>query len=558
MLVIELLTLGSLSYFGSRFVKQHKEKKAALKTRGVLTEKETPPPPPPPEQMVVSPQRVKRDLRLSGAALGLSTSGMLLGMPFLSVMSLPGLVCVALPTFRAALYELRQGRIDSDSNTSIRLLFCLVTGLYGLAALDLTLQMAVRRQVAQTGHDFDDRLAVLLGQPTDTVWVARDGAELEVPLYQVDNGTTIILKAGDTVPCPGVVVKGSGRVRPLLDTDSAGEPVDPDAFLSAGYIVTQGNLEVTLQRFGTVLPDIRQELKQAALGKTELVKMSMEGGSRMAPWMTGIFLAGLPFIGFARSAVFLTTRLGTQMQDAGTQNARQVIMAGLDHGLFIREITALERANMVNAIVFDAALLTHPGAKGLTYPLMASLRQRQWTKPLGLGMPKPFALYVIADDEETGQHLRDTLGLDDYFNEPLSFGRARLLGSLQQAGRQVCHVGLPGQDDPILKEIALSVTWCPDGVIQSSTASILLGRDHLRDLATLFDLAQAFASRQGSSLLMPLGIDLLNLSTSLLFNYGLLYSIVLSNAVTLMNVSGSGYVKREPLNGSAADTPPPT
>ena len=103
MLVIELLTLGSLSYFGSRFAKQHNEKKAALKARGVLAEKETPPPPPPPEKMVVSPQRVKRDLRLSGAALGLSTSGMLLGMPFLSVMSLPGLVCVALPTFRAAL-----------------------------------------------------------------------------------------------------------------------------------------------------------------------------------------------------------------------------------------------------------------------------------------------------------------------------------------------------------------------------------------------------------------------------------------------------------------------
>ncbi len=557
MLVLELLTLGSVSYFGSRFVKQRNEKKAALKARGVLTEKETPPPPPP-EKMVVSPQRVKRDLRLSGAALGLSTSGMLLGMPFLSVMSLPGLVCVALPTFRAALHELRQGRIDSDSNTSMRLLFCLVTGLYSLAALDLTLQMAVRRQIAQTGHDFDDRLAVLLGQSTDTVWVARDGAELEVPLYQVDRGTTITLIPGDTVPYPGVVVSGSGRVRPLLATDSEGEPVESGSSLLAGYMVTQGHLEVTLQHFPVVFPDMRQELQQAASGKTELVKMSMASGNRMAPWMMGIFLAGLPFIGFGRSAVFLTTRLGVQMEETGSHNARQVIMAGLDHGLFIREIAALERANTVNTLVFDAALLTHPKAKGLTYPLIASLRRRQWTKPLSLGMPKPFALYVIADDEETGQHLRDTLGLDDYFNEPLTFGRARLLGSLQQAGRQVCYVGLPGQSDSLLKEVALSVAWCPDGLPKPSTASILLGRDHLRDLVTLFDLAQAFVARQGSSLLMPLGVDLLNLSTSLFLNYGLLYSIVLSNAVTLMDVSGSGYVKREPLNGSAADTPPPT
>ncbi len=551
MLVLEILALGGLSYVGTR-VARHRKNKVALQTKDTLSEEEKIISPP--VKIAVSPARVKRDLRLSGVALGLASSGMLLGSPLLGIMSLPGLVSVSLPTFRSALRELRQGQIETDAHTSVRLLFCMVTGLYSLAALDLTLQMAVRRRVLQTEEDFNNRLAVILGQRSETVWVSHDGAELEVPLYQVSNGTTITLNAGDTIPCPGIVVRGKGRIRALLDTAGAGEVVEIEDVVRAGHVVVDGNLEVNLQHLPVVLPDMRQELERAAAGKTELAKLGVDNGTRLAPWMMGIFVAGLPFVGFNRSAVFLTTRLGKQMDELGPHTSRQAIMAGLEHGLFIRELSALERANTVDAIVFDATLLNHPAAKGLVYPLLTSLRNRQWPRPLTMGMARPFALYVVVEDDQTGQALKDTFGFDDYFNEPLDWGRVRLIKSLQQAGRQVCHVGLPGKGDPVLKEATLSVAWCPDGLPKPSSASILLGREHLRDLPTLFDLARAFVTRQGSNFLTPLGVDLLNMSTSLFLNYGLFYSILLSNVVSLVEVSGSGFVKREPISGRPNDT----
>jgi cation transport ATPase len=552
MLILEILALGGLSYVGTR-VARHRKNKVALEKKGTLAEADSVVSPPP-VKVPVSPARIKRDLRLSGVALGLASSGVILGAPLLSVMSLPSLISVSLPTFRSALRELRQGQIETDANTSLRLLLCMVSGLYGLAALDLTLQMAFRRRIMQAEQDFNERLAVVLGQPTETVWVSHDGAELEVPLHQINNETTIRLNAGDIIPCAGIVSNGQGRVRPILDTDSKAESVDIGDAVQASYVMVEGHLEVSLQHLPVVLPDLRQELEQAASGKTALAKLGVETGTRLAPWMMGIFLVGLPLVGFGRSSVFLTTRLGQQMDELGPYTSRQAITAGLEHGLFIRELPALERANTIDAIMFDAALLNHPAAKGLVYPLLASLRSRRRPAPVSMGIAKPFALYVVADDDETGQVLKDTFGFDDYFNEPLDWGRIRLIKSLQQAGRQVCYLGLPDQGDPVLKQATLSVAWCPDGLPKSSSASILLGREHLRDLPSLFDLARAFVTRQGSNFLTPLGVDLLNISTSVFLGFGLFYSVMFSNVAALVEVSGSGFVKREPLSAGSDDT----
>lgn len=564
MLVLELIALSGISYVGSRFAKRKKnkdkhtvdvQKKVEDVQQTTASHLVAPVP-------VTTPARLKRDMRLSGASLGLTVSGFFLGAPLLGLMSIPSLISVSMPTFRAALNRAREGRVDDETHKAVRIIFCLATGLLVVAAVDLTLQTAIKRRVMQSEADFKKRLGVILGQPAESVWVLQDGgAELEVPLYQVENGATVVLMPGDTAPFSGTVVGGDGRIRPVLATDTGGEEIHTGDVVPAGFVVTEGNLEVKLDYLPMVLPDLRQELEHAADGKTTLVKLGEQSGSRLAPWMMGAFVAGLPFMGFSRSAVFLTARLGQQMDQLGPHTARQAITAGLEHGIFIRDLTALERATRVNTIVFDAALLNHASARSLISSVLASLRRRQWPVGLNAGVPRQFALYAMADSEDAGQELLDTFGFDDYFKEPLEWGRTRLINGLQQAGRNVCYIGLPGKSEQTLQQASVSVTWCPDGLPQPSPASILLGGEHLPDLATLFDLAQAFTTRQSNSFLRPLGVDFLNLSVNTFLSYGLLSSVVLTNAVSLLDVSGSGFVKREwdpprePTDDAMGDTP---
>ncbi|MGI9211565.1 MAG: hypothetical protein ACR2HF_03765 [Methylococcaceae bacterium] len=555
MFVLQLLALGGLTLAGVKAIKNRKNKIEVLGKATDTAEVESDPVLP--AKLIVSPERVRRDMRLSGVALGLSVSGVLLSTPLLVVMSLPSILCVATPIFQGAIRELRQRRVESDSQRTVRLITCLAAGLYSLAALDLILQMAKRRKEIKTEKNFSHQLATKLGHSVEHVWVSNDGAELEMPLSQVTSGTAIILNPGDMIPFPGVVTKGKGRMRPMLDTGSPGEAFTVDDAVVAGFVVVEGTMEIKLQKLPVVLSDVRQELEQAVSGKTELTQMCVETGSLLSPWMMGAFLMGLPFLGLSRTAVFLTTRMGLQMDTLGPHTSRQVIMTGLENGLFIRDLAAMERANTINTIVFDCALLSHPSAKGLIYPLLASLRSRHWSTPVTQMNPKPFAIYVVVDNEETGKNLMDTYGFDDYFNEPLEWGRTRAIKSLQLTGRKVCYVGLPGFCNQTMTEATLSVAWCLDGIPKPSAASILLGQAHLRDLSTLFDLARAFVNRQGANFLVPLGVDFMVMSICLFLSNGLFYSILLSNTAALIDVSGAGFVKRESLSERTETEPTP-
>lgn len=553
MFVLQLLALGGLTLAGVKAIKNRKNKPEVLEKASDTAEAESAPVLP--AKVIVSPERVRRDLRLSGAALGLSVSGVLLSTPLLVLMSLPSILCVATPIFQGAIRELRERRVESDAQRSVRLITCIATGLYSLAALDLILQMARQRKEVSTEHNFSHQLATKLGHSVERVWVSRDGAELEMPLSQVASGTSIVLNPGDMVPSPGVVTKGNGRIRPVLDTGSPGEKLQLGDSVMAGFVVVEGVLEIRLNNLPVVLPDVRQELEHAVSVQTQLTQKCVETGSSLGPWMMGAFLMGLPFLGLSRTAVFLTSRLGLQMDTLGPHTSRQVIMTGLEHGLFIRDLAAMERANTINTIVFDCALLSHPSAQGLIYPLLASLRGRHWPTPLTQTNPRPFAIYVVVDNEEMGRNLMDTYGFDDYFNEPLEWGRTRTIKSLQLTGRKVCYVGLPGFCNQTMTEATLSVAWCSDGIPKPSAASILLGQAHLRDLSTLFDLAVAFVNRQGSNFLVPLGVDFMVMSICLFLSNGLFYSILLSNTAALMDVSGSGFVKRESLSNRPESEP---
>ncbi len=544
MVVLELLALGGISLLGSRMAKRKKDKEKEAAHSGKM-EHPAQTVVPIPVEITQTPAQIKRDLRLSGAALVLSTTGLLAGAPLLAIMSMPSLVCVAWPTLRTAVSGLRAGTINDESHKAVRVVFCLTTGLFVVAAIDLALQTAVKRKLLETELAFKDRLAVLLGHPSESVWIMREGVEVEMPLYQVETGTSVVLNTGDIAPLPGVVVTGKGRVRPVLATDSEGEAIQEGDSIPNGYVVTEGSIEVRLEHYPAVIPDIRQEMEHAATGKTNLVKLGVQSGTRSAPWMMGAFVAGLPLLGFNHSAVFLTTRMGMQMNEIGPHTARQAITAGLEHGIFIRDMAALERANTCNTIVFDAALLHQPAAAAIIPNLVTELRNRKWAT--GVGIPRQFALYAMVDSEAEGRKLLETYALDDYFKEPLEWGRSQLLKNLQQAGRNVCYVGLPGKGDKAMKECALSVAWCHDGLPRQSAATMLLAGAHLPDLASLFDLAKAFATRQTTSFLTPLGVDMLNLTVNIFLNYGLLNSVVISHAASLLDVSGSGFVKREAI-----------
>lgn len=541
-MLFELLTLGGLLYAG--------RKALPARLRGKDKERGPAAALPAPE-----PERSRRELQWSAAALGLAVAGASLGWPWLRLLSLPPLLWVSVPLYGEAWRAVRRRRIDPEVLDAARVTVCVAMGYSVVATLDVWLQSVGRRQMLRVEQEFRATLDEALGRPARTAWVWRDGCEVETAPAELGPGAVVVLGAGDVAPAAGVVVDGRARVRPGL-ADAPAPELGRGARVAAGSLVLSGRLYLALEEAPAERPDLRADLERAALAETALQRLGERNGEKMAPWMLGAFVFGTPFLGINRAAVFLTTRFGVQMRRLGPHAARHAIGQGVRHGMFIRDVRALELAGLVNTVVIDAEVLQDPAVRSHAAGLVQALRQRPW--PAAEALSRRFAVHVLASGEEEGRRLTLELGLDDYFVETSEWGRVALIQRLQQAGRCICYVGRgqAGRDATVLRAAMLGVAHCPGGLADEVPARVVLADAELRGLLRLFELATAFSARQGMNLFTQLGVDVLDVSTTVFLNFGLFYSVLMSHAGLLSSAAGSGFPRPRlvPREREAAET----
>jgi cation transport ATPase len=542
-MLLELMALGGLWCAGRKW-------QAARAQQGDAPALAVPAQPQAPE---------RRQTRLATAALGLAVGGAGLGTPWLGLASLPLVLWVSAPLYGGAWRGLRQRQAAPELLDAARVTLCVALGYSVVAALDAWLQSVGRGQLAKAERRFHAALQETVGASAATAWVWRDGCEVETPAAQLAPGMVVVLRPGDVAPAAGRVAGGAARARPRLSQAPAQE-VGSGAPLAAGWLVTEGQLHLRLEQAPPSGADIRAELEQAVLAETLIQRLGERNGEKMAPWMLGAFALSVPLLGVSRAGVFLTTRFGAQMGRLGPHTTRRALDQGARHGIFIRDPRAFELAPLVNLVIIEASVLRPEPARRHAAELIGALRRR-W--PAAAGLSRRFAVHVLAETEAEGRALAEALGFDDYLVEPSALARARLVRDLQMAGRHVCYVGRGDtpRDAAALGAALLGVAHCPDGVAGESAAKAVLSDPELRGLAGLFELAAAFAARQGGNLFTQYGVDLLDISTTVFLNFGLLYSVLLSHAGLLASAAGSGYprprsVAKRAGAGEAPEEPP--
>lgn len=111
--------------------------------------------------------------------------------------------------------------------------------------------------------------------------------------------------------------------------------------------------------------------------------------------------------------------------------------------------------------------------------VLAELRQRN------------LDLYIISgDQEEPTRKLAQTLDIQHYFANTLPENKAKLVEQLQQEGRAVCFVGDGINDSIALKKANVSISLSGATTVATDTAQIVLMDTTLKQLPTLFKLAQ--------------------------------------------------------------------
>ena len=168
------------------------------------------------------------------------------------------------------------------------------------AAMILTLITVGKLLEAKSKGRTTDALKGLMKLAPQTATVLRDGAEVTVPVAQVQKDDIFIVRPGESVPVDGVVIEGSSAVNESALTGES-IPVDkaPGDPLSAATVNQSGWLKARATRVGedTTLNQIIKMVSDAAATKAPIAKA--------ADKVSGIFVPAVLAIAVVVTVIWL-------------------------------------------------------------------------------------------------------------------------------------------------------------------------------------------------------------------------------------------------------------
>ncbi|MEM9462430.1 MAG: HAD-IC family P-type ATPase [Myxococcota bacterium] len=201
------------------------------------------------------------------------------------------------------------------------------------------------------------------GQLPRTAWLRRDGAEIEVPLAELEQGDVVVVDAGEIVPVDGRVIDGYASIDQQLLTGEA-QPADkqPGSRVMASTRVASGRISVRVEKIGlsTHVAQIGQMLTEAANYKTSV----QSKGERWADEAAAptLLVAGLtvPVLGLTAAMVVLNSSFGNRVRVLTPLGTLNYLNIASRRGVLVKGGSALEQANRVDTVLFDkTGTLTH-------------------------------------------------------------------------------------------------------------------------------------------------------------------------------------------------------
>ncbi len=205
----------------------------------------------------------------------------------------------------------------------------------------------------------------LLDLAPKTARVLRDGAEREVPLAEVRRGDRVRVRPGETIPVDGLVVEGDSSVDEAMLTGES-QPVDKRAGdrVTGATLNGDGTLVVVAQRLGreSALEGIVRLVREAQGSKAGVQRLA----DRIASWFVPVVLVvalltlvGWGLIGgrwqsgFLNAAAVLIIACPCALGLATPMAVAVATGRGARDGLLVREASAFERMDRLNAVVLD-------------------------------------------------------------------------------------------------------------------------------------------------------------------------------------------------------------
>ncbi len=299
---------------------------------------------------------------------------------FLLLVAILPFIYVSYPIFNAAYRSLKNKNLDMDVMYSMGIGVAFVSSVLGTFSIFLTPQfifyetalmlagflMLGRYLEARAKGRTSTAIKKLVGMQPKTATVVRDGAEVQIPIEDVEINDIVIVKPGEKIPADGEVVSGESYVDESAIT---GEPIpvlkDLGKNVVGGTINKNGALKFKAVRIGkdTVLAQIINLVESAQGSKPPVQRIADKAVTYFIPTILTIAIVSfiLWYFVFGSTLLFGVTVLISILVVAcpcalglATPTAVTVgIGRGAEFGILVKNGEALEISEKLTTILFD-------------------------------------------------------------------------------------------------------------------------------------------------------------------------------------------------------------
>lgn len=327
----------------------------------LLTQSEAAPPVKPStekQQVVMSPAEAEaaQQQRVSLGALGLLGVGALT-VPAVGLAGLPLLAYNYFYMMRKIWRSYREkGKWSVATLDALSVSFAIFMGFLITAGLLFAAFFTANRLIARTEREAQTDFSRIFGELGETVWLLKDGAEIEAPLESLQARDVIVVHAGEMIPVDGHVIAGEGTVDQHLLTGES-QPAEKKAGdgVFTSTLLIAGSLQVVVEKQGadTITGQIAKTLEHAATFKHQVQsrgeKLVEQGASRT---MLASALA-LPFLGLGQAVALSYSGFGYQMRMSAPLMVLNYLRIASRNGILVKDGRALDTLHQIDTIVFD-------------------------------------------------------------------------------------------------------------------------------------------------------------------------------------------------------------
>lgn len=233
------------------------------------------------------------------------------------------------------------------------------------AAVIITLILLGKSLEAVSKGRTGEAIRKLMGLAPKTAILLREGAEVEIPIDEVEPGDVLIVKPGAKIPVDGTVLEGHTAVDESMLTGES-MPVDKQAGdpVFAATINTNGTIRFVAEKVGrdTALARVIQLVEDAQGSKAPIAQMADLVSGYFVPIVCAIALiAGIGWLIGTKDPAFALTIFISVLVIAcpcalGLATPTAIMVGtgkGAGLGILIKSGEALETAHRIDTVVLD-------------------------------------------------------------------------------------------------------------------------------------------------------------------------------------------------------------